>query len=228
MECASMQGKYYAVNDENMTNTWMELANTLMLQDKVKEAMYYYKKVFLINEDEIEDAASAIGYNLQLIASIHESLGQFGTARGYCEKALCVLQKYSSGDLDAIVLCLLNISEVYEKETKYEDALTYALQALQIQTTINPNGTSKIIENQNNIGFLYIQKKDYETALAYYFRSVELYEKLLPNKNHLALAATFDNIATTYGELHENNFAIEYYRKVLDIYKHIIHTNGNR
>jgi hypothetical protein len=38
---------------------------------------------------------------------------------------------------------------------------------------------------------------------------------------------TLDNVATTYQGLQKNNFAIHYYRKSLDIYKHVIHTTSN-
>ncbi|CAF2961087.1 unnamed protein product [Rotaria sp. Silwood2] len=225
-ECINILEKYSTSNDPMMTNTWMALASILMMQGNLIEAMGYYMKAFLIENDQIEHAASEISYNLQLIALVSDARGQTEMARDYCEKALVILQKYDSDNRISIIQCLLNISEVCEKLTKYDDALSSALQALEIQFLMNPNSSSAIITNQNNIGFLYTLKKDYTTALTYYLKSVEGYEKLLTDKNHQALAATFDNIACCYENLRNYNLAIQYYGKSLAIYKTIMDKIG--
>ena len=121
---------------------------------------------------------------------------------------------------ESIQLRIYNgLGQVESRRMNPDKALFYYNKGVDIATRLNDKG--KIADFYMNMGIAYYLKKNYEKALAY-FKKSEIYEK---ERGGNGLSNTYNNTAALYQQLGNNEEALEYLLKSLELAEKEVHKN---
>ncbi len=145
-------------------------------------------------------------------------MGQYETARQFCEKALSIELKTIGSNHLAVSATYNNIGTIYQHMKRFSDALDYHIKALQIELKIF-NGVNHplIALTINNVGTVCMRIEEYSEAMNYFERALQIQLETLKTDNHPLIATTLNNIATTYSRIKNHEKSIEYFVRALNV-----------
>ena len=110
------------------------------------------------------------------------------------------------------------LSEAYYKMGDLQSSIDYALHALKIKMKIRKEDDPVLAKLYFDTGNKYYMHKQHPTAILYMKKSAEIYENS-PEKESLALADTYEGIASVFINLEDNAKSLNYAEKCLEIRK---------
>jgi len=116
------------------------------------------------------------------------------------------------------------ISEAYLSMGKFDESIEYALHAIKVETKLRKEDDPKLAKLYFDTGNKYYMHKQHPTAILYMNKAVEVYLKS-PQKESLALADTYEGIASIYINLEDFEKSLAYNEKALVLRKKLLPEN---
>ena len=116
------------------------------------------------------------------------------------------------------------ISEAYLSMGKFDESIEYALHAIKVETKLLKDDDPKLAKLYFDTGNKYYMHKQHPTAILYMNKAVEVYLKS-PQKESLALADTYEGIASIYINLENFEKSLAYNEKALVLRKKLLPEN---
>jgi len=116
------------------------------------------------------------------------------------------------------------ISEAYLSMGKFDESIEYALHAIKVETKLRKEDDPKLAKLYFDTGNKYYMHKQHPTAILYMNKAVEVYLKS-PQKESLALADTYDGIASIYINLEDFEKSLANNEKALVLRKKLLPEN---
>jgi tetratricopeptide (TPR) repeat protein len=116
------------------------------------------------------------------------------------------------------------ISEAYLSMGKFDESIEYALHAIKVETKLLKDDDPKLAKLYFDTGNKYYMHKQHPTAILYMNKAVEVYLKS-PQKESLALADTYEGIASIYINLEDFEKSLAYNEKALILRKKLLPEN---
>jgi tetratricopeptide (TPR) repeat protein len=116
------------------------------------------------------------------------------------------------------------ISEAYFSMGKFDESIEYALHAIKVETKLRKEDDPKLAKLYFDTGNKYYMHKQHPTAILYMNKAVEVYLKS-PQKESLALADTYEGIASIYINLEDFEKSLAYNEKALVLRKKLLPEN---
>ena len=116
------------------------------------------------------------------------------------------------------------ISEAYLSMGKFDESIEYALHAIKVETKLRKEDDPKLAKLYFDTGNKYYMHKQHPTAILYMNKAVEVYLKS-PQKESLALADTYEGIASIYINLEDFEKSLVYNEKALVLRKKLLPEN---
>ncbi|KYJ85718.1 tetratricopeptide repeat protein [Sulfurovum riftiae] len=110
------------------------------------------------------------------------------------------------------------ISEAYFTMGKLDESIEYALRALKVEMKLQKEDDPALAKLYFDTGNKYYMHKQHPTAVLYMEKAAEIYNNG-SGKGSLALADTYEAIASVYINLEDNEKSLAYAKKCLDIRK---------
>jgi Flp pilus assembly protein TadD len=166
---------------------------------------YHLKDTFAYMKRMIGDDT-----DLDSLGKILHEMGEYEQSQKCYERMMHDLQVKTA-------TCHMGLGKALDWQSECEPALSNYKQAMKIrQQVFNPQHES-VGEIYSYIGGVQWQLlEDYEQALINLKKAMEIQEKTLPSDS-LALARTYEFIASTFGFMERYDLASEYYNKALKI-----------
>jgi len=108
------------------------------------------------------------------------------------------------------------ISEAYFTLGKLDESIEYALRALKVEMKLQKEDDPELAKLYFETGNKYYMHKQHPTAMLYMKEAAKIYEKN-SEKESLALADTYEAIASVFINLEDNEQSLVYAQKCLDI-----------
>ena len=108
------------------------------------------------------------------------------------------------------------ISEAYFTLGKLDESIEYALRALKVEMKLQKEDDPELAKLYFETGNKYYMHKQHPTAILYMKEAAKIYEKN-SEKESLALADTYEAIASVFINLEDNEQSLVYAQKCLDI-----------
>ena len=116
------------------------------------------------------------------------------------------------------------ISEAYLSMGKFDESIEYALHAIKVEMKLLKDDDPKLAKLYFDTGNKYYMHKQHPTAILYMNKAVEVYLKS-PQKESLALADTYEGIASIYINLEDFEKSLAYNEKALVLRKKLLPEN---
>jgi tetratricopeptide (TPR) repeat protein len=116
------------------------------------------------------------------------------------------------------------ISEAYFSMGKFDESIEYALQAMKVEMKLLKGDDPKLAKLYFDTGNKYYMHKQHPTAILYMNKAVEVYLKS-PQKESVALADTYEGIASIYINLEDFEKSLAYNEKALVLRKKLLPEN---
>jgi tetratricopeptide (TPR) repeat protein len=116
------------------------------------------------------------------------------------------------------------ISEAYFSMGKFDESIEYALQAMKVEMKLLKGDDPKLAKLYFDTGNKYYMHKQHPTAILYMNKAVEVY-LTSPKKESVALADTYEGIASIYINLEDFEKSLAYNEKALVLRKKILPEN---
>ena len=113
------------------------------------------------------------------------------------------------------------ISETYFSMGKYDESIEYALSALKVAMKLQKDNDPTLAKLYFDTGNKYYMHKQHPTAILYMKKAANIYENS-PKKESLALANTYEGIASTYINLEDYKKSLLYNEKALSLRKKLL------
>jgi tetratricopeptide (TPR) repeat protein len=117
-----------------------------------------------------------------------------------------------------------SISEAYFSMGKFDESIEYALHAIKVEMKLLKGDDPKLAKLYFDTGNKYYMHKQHPTAILYMNKAVEIYLKS-PRKESLALADTYEGIASIYINLEDFEKSLAYNEKALVLRKKLLPEN---
>ena len=188
------------------------------MADYEKALQYLHKAAAIFDEVDKPKLATSLAN----IAALYGEIGAPHKALSYLQQSLRLHKKYYGITHQLTAGDYHNIGCTYQAMQKHEVALTYFKKASGIESQVfSPDHPERALTSLT-MGESYQALGRYQEALRCEYESVRIYE--LSPENHFRLFYPYQNLASIYGDLHENENTLRYYRKALAIGKK--HWNG--
>lgn len=152
-----------------------------------------------------------ISVNLNEIAIVYETLGQYEKALSYYNASLKI-QRENDLSSQSIAVTLNNMGELYRLVGQYDKAFSYFEESLKIRRGLkNPQA---IATSLNNIGSAYTSLGQYDKALVCFEEALNIFREL---KIPQSITTALNNIAFAYKYLGQYEKALSYYKESLKI-----------
>jgi tetratricopeptide (TPR) repeat protein len=116
------------------------------------------------------------------------------------------------------------ISEAYFSMGKFDESIEYALHAIKVEMKLLKSDDPKLAKLYFDTGNKYYMHKQHPTAILYMDKAVEIYLKS-PQKESVALADTYEGIASIYINLEDFEKSLAYNEKALLLRKKLLPEN---
>ncbi|CAF1576018.1 unnamed protein product, partial [Adineta steineri] len=217
-DCLITIQKYHSNDDLLLKRSYMMLADTYMLQDNIKDALYTYEKAFSIDvDDEIEHYVYHVGYLLLMSSYTMESSGQILQARNMQKNASIIFQKYDHLNLFNLVEALLDLPN---DNTNY-DKNNSSFDDLYGKAFIRASDIVEILYKDAGQSELSLFESKYIVdRIAYYYNAMYLYQRMFKYNEQRAAAIVL--LACNYEKKQKYELAIYYYEQARNLYRQLM------
>ncbi len=157
--------------------------------------------------------------NIKILGNVLKDMGQYERALQCYEK---VLKLVESND-KTIPRCYYSIGQVMQLQGQYEKSLLNFDKVLEFEAD-NPSEDQIIVgltHNYMGIAYQYgALRRDYTAALAHYERALKIHLDV-KGRVYLGTAYVYNNLATLYRALGDDDKSLEYHQICLDIKKEL-------
>lgn len=181
------------------------------------DSALHYGRIAYNKTDEIGDS-SLINKSIFNLAKVFHHRAEYDNALSYYKKNL---EYYRSTRQDSNLSSVLgNMGLIYQNRNNLDKALELYKESLNLDRLYG--NKSGIIYNLTDIGYLYFLKSEYVIAQEYYNEGLKIIEGGEKTIEFTSLAASLnDKIAQIFYTVLDNNNALKYYFKAIEIYKSI-------
>lgn len=197
-----------------------------LLQDLAVAAISEQPEVSLEFAKEALELGHQAGAEQEVVASIHEQIGQaclrlnrFEQALENFIEALVIWQELNEAERSG--QNFMDIAGIYYDLGDFDQALDYYYDALTIwRETDDQASTSHAL---NNLGNVYWSIKDYRNALKYYTDALGIKEQ---TGDLASMISSLNNIGNVHMELNDSKMALEYFNEALQLKEELDDTAG--
>lgn len=147
------------------------------------------------------------------IGTVYYHLGSYANALKYHTMALGIREKVLGKEHPDVASSYSHIGAVYSAQGDNAKALEYYNKALAIWDVEHPD----VAMTYSDIGAIYLHQGNYSTGLEYIQKALALMDST--EENELRLSIIFNNLGNCYDKLGNDDSAIYYYNKSLEIRK---------
>ncbi|MDM8522268.1 tetratricopeptide repeat protein [Desulfococcaceae bacterium HSG8] len=191
---------------------WM--ADIYQEQFRFPDAIKAYRESLAILKKLHGPEYPAVATELNNLAGVYDSLGEYENAKAMLDKALAIHKKAFGNDHPKVAIRLNNLGEVYRKLGEYEKAIGMFEQALDIDKKAFGNDHPNVAIRLNNLGSVYKALGEYEKAIGMFEQALDIDKKAFGN-DHLDVATDLNNLGSVYYSLGEYEKAIGMFEKAL-------------
>ena len=194
----------------------MEEGKVLWDAGKYQEALPFYERALVINEQSRGPAHPSTAVAHSHIASLYVEMGEYGKALPVHERVLAIMEKSFGMHHPHTASALHRLTKVYSLMGDYSQALPLCERALAIrEKSLGPEhletGRSLL-----TLAAIYVAMGDYTQALPMCERGLAISEKSL-GPEHPEIAASLNSLAVTYGSLGNHAKALPLNERALAI-----------
>lgn len=153
---------------------------------------------------------SMIGYDLNVIAAIHLSWGNFDSALNYYEESI---QAFSNmGDSTKVATLQVNLGKILQNKGLYDQAIEKLFAAMRILEGMPPDYA--LSSCYTTIAIVYKWDEKYAQSLYYHHKALNVRTRIV---HSVGIAGSLNNIGAVFSDVGNYDSALYYFEKSLTI-----------
>lgn len=205
---------------KNIDSAKVGLTNTLFGfyyedMNQPDSALFYYQLAYQDKIKYFKDNHPEVSKSINNIGLLYQKYAEYSKARQYFLEAISLVMKFSNYE-DEYIKYSINLGNNFYLENDFASSLKVLNNLSKYSNKENDSNIYMAIAN-NFIGL-----KEFEMALSYFHKAYQLGGKNLRRKAQLA-----NNIGNAYSRVNQENLALYYYKKSLEIRRNIQNISDN-